>query len=339
MLDLIPLSTQWQSPLWALRFGMRNPHPNCAYHELQEPTQPLLKGQIIPAGTLSRWSNLRLQQLGLGNVTEAWRIMKTWKYLPREGMSLNAPVKEIADRFQLTSTHPQGQQDPGWQTHHTGEQWLLHPSKLWLHPWGQSIHRRRTSPRPCKLPHFLQKYPSSNPQIRNIPHRKEPPALALRLPPRCHQERGTRERNQGTFPSREQKAAAFPEQCSGLVGVVSPLNGVKSAQGECVLPKVITEVRPLLTQSPFLTLGMISTEPSALPTSVAMDGAGTWAKHMDFSYMYGFWLALLPKTWVWKHTWLHIKVEGEQGYKSQCSIYEIYVASMLHLKYLLCRFN
>lgn len=78
----------WTSYHWApsaeistvgFRFDMRNPLPNCAYHELQEPTQPLLKGQIIPAGTLSRWSDLRLQQLGSGNVTEAWRIMKTWK--------------------------------------------------------------------------------------------------------------------------------------------------------------------------------------------------------------------------------------------------------------------
>lgn len=64
---------------------------------------------------------------------------------------------------------------------------------------------------------------------------KEHPVLALPSHPdatrREELERGTKAL-QGTFSSREQKAATFLEQCSGLLGVVSPLNGVKSAQGD-----------------------------------------------------------------------------------------------------------
>lgn len=140
-----------------------------------------------------RCSNLRFQKLDLGNVTEAWRIVKTWKYLLRECVSLNASVKKIAEKFQLTNI-----QAPG-----AALQWMTSPSQqgtviavpLWTEPpllRGKAIHKRKTPPSPRKLPRFLQKYPSSNPKIRNRPQASQDvkqDALVLLLPPSCHQER------------------------------------------------------------------------------------------------------------------------------------------------------
>lgn len=78
MLDPVPLSMQsWRLPPWGLRFYMRNSPPNCAYHELQKSMYSLLKAEGPNYSLLGRgpWqcrcSNLRLQQLDVGNVTEA----------------------------------------------------------------------------------------------------------------------------------------------------------------------------------------------------------------------------------------------------------------------------
>lgn len=143
-----------------------------------------------------RCSNLRFQKLDLRNVTEAWRIVKTWKYLLRECVSLNVPVKKIAEKFQLTNV-----QAPG-----AALRWMTSPSQqgtviavpLWTETSplrGKAIYKRKTPPSPRKLPHFLQKYPSSNPKIRNKPQASQEvkqDALVLLLPPNCHQERGNK---------------------------------------------------------------------------------------------------------------------------------------------------
>lgn len=150
------------------------------------------------------------KKLDLGNVTETWRIIKTWKYLPRECVSLTASVKEIAEKFQLTNVQTPGAALP-WMTNPSYQGTVIAAplQRVSAQLRGKATHRRKTTPSPCKLPQSLQKYPSSNPKIRNSPQPSQEGdqhALALLLPPSYRQERGTKSR-WGVFPPREQKAA------------------------------------------------------------------------------------------------------------------------------------
>lgn len=158
-------------------------------------------------------------------------------------------------------THPRSSTTLGDKPITAGSSDCCTPSNCGLTAPGQSIHRRQTTPRPCKLPHFLQKYPSSNPQIRNNPHRKETPPLALRLPPGCHQARRTGERNQSStrsFPIQRAEGSNIYWTVLWTSGCCVTSEWSEISQGECVLPKVITEARSLLTHKPFLTLGFTS---------------------------------------------------------------------------------
>lgn len=206
-----------------------------------------------------RCSNLRLQQLDLGNVTETWRIVKTWKYLLRECVSLTAPVKEIAEKYQLTNIRTAGAALPQMTNPSHWGMVIAAPLQTVSSPLrGKAIRRRQTTPSPCKLPHFLRKYPSSNPKNQEqpsvLPGRRTTwscPSPPTQLPPG--------ERNQIAPPSRSfsiQRAEGSGYRSPGLLGVVSHLNWVKWVQRDRVLPKamVVAVVTSLLTQNPFLTL-------------------------------------------------------------------------------------
>lgn len=193
-------------------------------------------------------------------------------------MSLNTPIKEIAEKFQLTSTHPPRSSTTLGDKPITPGAVIAAPLQTaasWLGDRALTGDKQPPGHADChtSCKNTLPQTPKSETALTG----KEHPALDLWfLSPVPGGTWVGGKALQGTFLSREQKAATFPEQCSGLLGVVSPLNGVKSAQGKCVLPKVITEVRSLLTQNLFLTLGIISqTEPPALSAGVAMGGAGT----------------------------------------------------------------
>jgi len=148
----------------------------------------------------------------------------------------SAPVKEIAEKFQLTNIHtPRAALPQTTNPSHRGTA-IAAPLQTAFSPLrGKAICRKQPTPSPCKLPRSLQKYRSTNPQIRNSPQPSqegEQHALALRLPTHCHQERRANLLEEFFLPeSRRQPipfiSMPFIEQSSGLLGVVSPPNGVK----------------------------------------------------------------------------------------------------------------
>lgn len=115
---------------------------------------------------------------------------------------------------------------------------------------GGRALRRQTTPRPCKLPHFLQKYPSSKPQIRNNPHRKGTPCSwpspPTQVPPG--------ERNQSfsrNFPIQRAENSNNSPTVLWTPGCCVTSEGSEiSPEGVCVA-KNNHLVRSLLTQSPF----------------------------------------------------------------------------------------
>lgn len=147
-------------PPWVLGFCARIPLPHCAHHEVNVFTAEGWRAKLPLLGYCPGWCrglNLRLQQLDLGNVTEAWRIIKKWKYLPRECVSLAAPVKEIAEKFQLTNMHTPGAALPQMTNpSHRGRVIAVPLQTASSLLWGKATCRRKPTPSPCKMPCSLQ---------------------------------------------------------------------------------------------------------------------------------------------------------------------------------------
>lgn len=149
-------------------------------------------------------------------------------------MSLNTPVKKITEKFQLTNTHTPGAALP-WVTN-PSQQGAVIAAPLQT---AASPLRGRAFIGDKQPPGHANCHTSSKNTLPQIPKSeitltgKKHPLLPFASHPvatrREELERGTKA-PQGAFLSREQKAATFIGQCSGLLGVVSPLNGVKSAR-------------------------------------------------------------------------------------------------------------
>lgn len=101
---------------------------------------------------------------GLGKCHRSLKNNKTTEISP-EGMHVTQRSRQRNCRKISTDKHihPRSSITQDDKPITPGSSDCCTPSNFGLTAPGQSIHRRQTTPRPCKLPHFLQKYPSSTP--------------------------------------------------------------------------------------------------------------------------------------------------------------------------------